>query len=96
MSEVTVRISLDGRKGLMEIKDKPYKFASEERHKEILLNRFQNLLNYHTERYPQVCRDYAEKNGYTDADYIKLFISGGPFGDTPGVVRSKIGGPNEE
>ena len=45
MNEITVKVSLDGRKGLVEIADDPIIFKSAEINKYHLLNYFQNILN---------------------------------------------------
>lgn len=96
MNEIIVKVSLDGRKGLVEIADDPIIFKSAEINKYHLLNYFQNILNFHTERYPDVCREFAKKKGYENADWIKLSITGGVFGDSIETVQSKIGGPDAE
>lgn len=95
-SEVNVKISLDGRVGLMEIQDEPYRFGSIDAGRDYIRNWYQNMLNFHTERYPSVCRDFVKKKGNENAEYISLTITGGIFGDTTTTVRSRIGGPNEE
>lgn len=95
-NEINVNISLDEKRvGLMEIQDEPFRFRSSDFTKHYIRNWYQNMLNFHTERYPDVCREFVKKKGNENAEYIKLTITGGIFGDKTTTVRSRIGGPNE-